>query len=85
MSWPTKSHNGTKHSVSCSRVWKNYDMNCPRCIELAGGSKPRSGWNDGKKAAEAQRSAAIATFFAPGGEYSRMTDVQKMCCTRFES
>ena len=36
--------NNTKHNLDCSRVFKNYDMSCPRCIELANGSKARSGW-----------------------------------------
>ncbi len=34
----------TKHRDDCSRVFKNYDMECPRCVELANGSKPRDGW-----------------------------------------
>ena len=34
----------TKHNENCSRVFKNYDMKCPRCIELANGSAPRDGW-----------------------------------------
>lgn len=84
MSWNNTKQNGTKHSVSCARVFSRYDMNCPRCQELAGGSKARSGWGNLKRQNEAQRSAAIAAFFAPGGEYSRMSDVQKMTCTRFE-
>lgn len=34
----------TKHKHDCSRVFKNYDMSCPRCVELAEGAKPRDGW-----------------------------------------
>lgn len=34
----------TKHSDNCKRVFKNYDMSCPRCKELSQGSKPRQGW-----------------------------------------
>ncbi len=34
----------TKHKINCSRVFKRYDMTCPRCIELSMGSKPRDGW-----------------------------------------
>jgi hypothetical protein len=34
----------TKHKEDCNRVFKNYDLTCPRCIELANGSKPREGW-----------------------------------------
>lgn len=45
----------TKHSDDCGRVFKNYDLNCPRCQELANGSPPRDGWQKGyysRKAAE---------------------------------
>lgn len=38
----------TKHSENCSRVFKNYDMTCPRCLELANGAAPRPGWGDRK-------------------------------------
>ena len=34
----------TKHKEDCTRVFKNYDLSCDRCKELAGGSKPREGW-----------------------------------------
>ncbi|KKL80326.1 hypothetical protein LCGC14_2005880 [marine sediment metagenome] len=34
----------TKHKEDCERVFKNYDMTCPRCIELANGSPAREGW-----------------------------------------
>ena len=34
----------TSHASNCSRVFKNYDLNCPRCIELKNGSTPRDGW-----------------------------------------
>lgn len=47
------------HSDNCSRVFKNYDMTCPRCQELANGSKARAGWNDTKLHQEAARSRAI--------------------------
>ena len=83
MSW-NKSNAGTKHSPSCSRVFGRYDAACVRCQELANGGKARAGWNDQKNRQEAQRSAAITRFFAPGGEYSRMTDIQKHTCTAFE-
>lgn len=38
--------NQTKHSDNCNRVFKNYDLNCPRCLELANGSQPRKGWQE---------------------------------------
>jgi hypothetical protein len=34
----------TKHVDECKRVFGRYDLGCPRCQELANGSKPRSGW-----------------------------------------
>lgn len=34
----------TKHNYNCTRVFKNYDLNCLRCLELKNGSKPRDGW-----------------------------------------
>lgn len=34
----------TPHSYNCIRVFKNYDLNCPRCLELKSGSLPRAGW-----------------------------------------
>jgi hypothetical protein len=36
--------NNIKHTPNCSRVFKNYDLTCPRCIELSKGAKPRDGW-----------------------------------------
>lgn len=32
------------HKEDCKRVFKNYDMDCPRCVELANGAKPRDAW-----------------------------------------
>ena len=34
----------TKHSTTCKRVFANYDLTCPRCVELDNGSPPRAGW-----------------------------------------
>ena len=50
----------TKHKENCKRVFKNYDATCPRCNELAQGAPAREGWNDVKKAQDAQRSRWIA-------------------------
>ncbi len=36
--------NNTKHSNNCTRVFKNYDLACPRCLELKNGAVARSGW-----------------------------------------
>lgn len=34
----------TKHNDNCKRVFKKYDLTCPRCIELSQGEAPRQGW-----------------------------------------
>ena len=34
----------TKHTYDCKRVFKHYDMTCPRCVELSNGAKARDGW-----------------------------------------
>lgn len=54
----------TKHNSDCSRAFKNYDRNCPRCQELIGGAKARPGWSDSKRRFEAQSVAAIHAHFA---------------------
>lgn len=35
----------TRHKDDCKRAFRNYDMTCPRCRELANGAKARKGWN----------------------------------------
>lgn len=46
------------HKSDCKRVFKRYDMTCPRCQELSGGAEARSGWNDLKlRQAELDREA----------------------------
>lgn len=70
--------------MTCKMAFGRKDPTCPRCAEMLAGAPARAGWNDAKNRAEAQRSAAIARFFAPGGEYSQMSDIQKHCCTAFE-
>ena len=32
------------HKSDCTRVFKRYDMSCPRCQELAKGQPAREGW-----------------------------------------
>lgn len=49
----------TKHQSDCARVFKRYDLTCPRCRELAEGFAPRAGWGDHKRKADAERLAAI--------------------------
>jgi len=34
----------TAHNSDCSRVFKNYDLGCPRCLELKNGAPARDGW-----------------------------------------
>lgn len=54
----------TKHKSDCSRAFKNYDLSCPRCQELASGSKPRAGWSDHKRRFESDSITAIHAHFA---------------------
>ena len=65
----------TKHSFDCKRVFKNYDPACPRCQELASGSKPRDGWQKDyfakRQRDEEQRRQHIAEHFAPNGPHAR--------------
>jgi hypothetical protein len=32
------------HKPDCTRVFKRYDLTCPRCQELAQGKPAREGW-----------------------------------------
>ncbi len=32
------------HKTDCGRVFKRYDLSCPRCQELAKGEPARAGW-----------------------------------------
>lgn len=34
----------TMHKGDCQRVWKRYDVTCPRCQELIAGAPARDGW-----------------------------------------
>ena len=54
----------TKHNADCSRAFKNYDKNCPRCQELSAGAPARPGWSDNKRRFEAQSIIAIHAHFA---------------------
>jgi hypothetical protein len=76
---------GTRHAASCSRVFARYDLECPRCRELAAGAQPREGW--GRSAAERREqeqrdAAAIRAHFAPGGPHDR--GVCGPVCTAFD-
>jgi phage FluMu protein Com len=63
----------TKHSNACTRVFKRYDLSCPRCQELNAGSAPRFGWQAEyytKKRQDAEaRTKAIKQHFATGGPH----------------
>lgn len=58
----------TKHSNDCTRIFKRYDKNCPRCIELIHGSQARTGWQQAyysqKKKDEENRSRWMDQHFA---------------------
>ena len=64
----------TKHKANCTRVFKHYDLTCPRCLELANGSKPRDGWQAAhyRLAAhnEEMTRLSIAAHFAPNGPHA---------------
>jgi hypothetical protein len=82
----TETSSQTNHKPDCSRVFRNYDASCPRCLELISGSKPREGWQTKYFAFRAQqdeqRSRAIEAHFAPGGPHDR-----RVCgpvCTAFD-
>lgn len=65
---------GTKHSIDCRAAFGRKDLSCPRCIELASGAAPRSGWQRDyfatKTRNESNERAAIAAHFAPGGPHA---------------
>jgi hypothetical protein len=35
-----------QHKSDCKRVFKRYDLTCPRCVELSQGAEPRRGWGN---------------------------------------
>lgn len=48
------------HNMDCARAFRNYDMSCPRCQQLARGEAPRKGWGRSSwEQTEDQRVAAI--------------------------
>lgn len=53
----------TRHSWNCTKAWKNYDMSCPRCQELAGGAKARTGWGASRQQQDALRCVQIKRHF----------------------
>lgn len=63
----------TYHKPDCKRVFKNYDMSCPRCLELASGSSPRKSWGSSRLQQDQKQLAAIRAHFAPNSPHSRGT------------
>jgi len=37
------------HKVGCTRIFKKYDKDCPRCCELIAGSPARPPWFSARK------------------------------------
>lgn len=58
-------NSNTKHSPNCLRIFNHYDMQCPRCQELAAGAPARDGWQKSyysrKEANEQIRRDALRT------------------------
>ncbi len=57
----------TLHKDDCSRIFKNYDKSCPRCIELMSGSAPREAWFTPRKYVEANHKSCGHNNLNPGG------------------
>ena len=55
----------TKHRADCSRVFKNYDMTCDRCVELSNGLAARPGWTRTNRGATPQSLADRYCFSCP--------------------
>ena len=72
----------TKHLEACTRVFKNYDLTCPRCLELKNGSAARNGWQKAYYARKGREEAytrnAIRTHFA-SEEHKK-----EIVCTAFD-
>lgn len=60
----------TKHATDCRKAFRNYDMNCPRCRELAEGLPARNGWGAVRRQQEQMQCVAIKSHFAPGGPHA---------------
>ncbi len=48
-----------QHKSDCNRVFKRYDLSCPRCKELAQGAAPKPGYSDFRKRQEKVQLDAI--------------------------
>lgn len=65
----------TKHVDNCSRVFRNYDMSCPRCKELAAGAQARDGWQKSYYEQQAQS----RRMFEAGLKYHRYNHQTQKC------
>lgn len=74
--------NNTKHNDNCTRVFKNYDLTCPRCLELKNGSQPRDGWQKRYYATKAQESNNLQSQMAR--HYASEVHKQEIVCTAFD-
>ena len=54
----------TKHLIDCQRVFKNYDKQCPRCLELSNGAEPRKGWGPSRRELDLRVSTEIHSHFS---------------------
>lgn len=68
----------TQHKTECKRVFKHYDLSCPRCQELQAGQPARAGWNDFTRRQDAIRLEAIRTH-----DYAACA-AKNIVCTCFE-
>ena len=62
MSW--KKQMGTRHNVDCSRAFKNYDPQCPRCQELANGAEARQGWGPSRRELDLMAASSVSAHFS---------------------
>ena len=72
----------TKHKEDCGRVFKNYDMTCPRCVELKNGAQPREGWQREYFARKASEEAALTKAIKEHD--CAKSNCSIVCCTAFD-
>lgn len=60
----------TRHSDTCRKAFRNYDLTCPRCRELASGAPARNGWGSVRRQQEQMQCVSIRNHFAPGGPHA---------------
>lgn len=72
----------TKHNDNCTRVFKNYDLTCPRCLELKNGSQPRDGWQKGYYARKAREDSFDREFRSR--HFNSEEHKNEVVCTAFD-